>query len=97
MIGTSIIYRYYEEGLGAAAAELAIGQCRLGVHGTCGLNNPWHHLRKMSSWVENPGRPPYVIPRGSAVLKKNAQNNASFQTYRTNDTAGNGGISLVLV
>ena len=30
-------------------AELAIGQCRLGVHGTCGL---------MSSWVENPSRPP---------------------------------------
>ena len=48
-------------------AELAIG---LGVHGTCGLNNPWHHLRKMSSWVGNPGRPPYVIPRGSAGLKK---------------------------
>ena len=35
------------------------------------LNNPWHHLRKMSSWVGNPGRPPYVIPRGSAGLKKN--------------------------
>ena len=32
--------------------------------------NPWHHLRKMSSWVGNPGRPPYVIPRGSAGLKK---------------------------
>ena len=29
-------------------AELAIGQCRLGVHGTCGLKNPWHHLQKMS-------------------------------------------------
>ena len=27
------------------------------MHGTCGLNNPWHHLRKMSSWVGNPGRP----------------------------------------
>ena len=52
-------------------AKLAIGQYRLGVHGTCGLNNPWHHLRKMSSWVENPGRPPYVIPRGSAGLKTN--------------------------
>ena len=24
----------------------------------------------MSSWVGNPGRPPYVIPRGSAGLKK---------------------------
>ena len=23
-------------------AELAIGQCRLGVHGTCVLNIPWH-------------------------------------------------------
>ena len=40
------------------------------MHGTCGLINPWHHLRKMSSWVGNPGRPPYVIPRGSAGLKK---------------------------
>ena len=47
-------------------AELAIGQYRLGVHGICGLNNPWHHLRKMSSWVWNSGRPPYVIPCGSA-------------------------------
>ena len=26
----------------------------------------------MSSWVGNPGRPPYVIPRGSAGLKKKA-------------------------
>ena len=26
----------------------------------------------MSSWVGNPGRPPYVIPRGSAGLKKMA-------------------------
>ena len=51
-------------------AELAIGQYRLGVHGTCGLNNPWHHLWKISSLVGNPGRPPYVIPRGSAELKK---------------------------
>ena len=25
----------------------------------------------MSSWVGNPGKPPYVIPRGSAGLKKN--------------------------
>ena len=24
----------------------------------------------MSSWIGNPGRPPYVIPRGSAGLKK---------------------------
>ena len=40
------------------------------MHGTSGLNNPWHHLRKMSSWVGNPGRPPYVILRGSAGLKK---------------------------
>ena len=40
------------------------------MHGTCGLNNPWHHLRKMSSWVGNPSRPLYVIPRGSAGLKK---------------------------
>ena len=52
-------------------AELeAIGQCRLGVHGTCGLINHWHHLLKMSSWVGYPGRSPYVIPRGSAGLKK---------------------------
>ena len=28
--------------------KLAIGQCRLGVPGTCGLNNPWQHLWKMS-------------------------------------------------
>ena len=40
------------------------------MHGTCGLNNPWHHLRKVSNWVGNPGRPPYVIPCGSAGLKK---------------------------
>ena len=41
---------------------------------SCGLINPWHHLRKMSSWVGNPGRPPYVIPRGSAGLKKKSLN-----------------------
>ena len=40
------------------------------MHGTCGLINPWHHLTKMSSWVGNPCRPSYVIPRGSAGLKK---------------------------
>ena len=29
-------------------AELAIGQCRLRVRArACGLNNPWHHQRKM--------------------------------------------------
>ena len=28
--------------------ELEIGQCRLGVHGTGGLNNPWPHLQTMS-------------------------------------------------
>ena len=27
----------------------------------------------MSSWVGNPGRPPYVIPRGSAGLRKNTK------------------------
>ena len=26
----------------------------------------------MSSWVVNPGRPPYMIPCGSVGLKKNA-------------------------
>ena len=40
------------------------------MHGTCGLINPWHHLRKMSSWVGNPGRPPYVIPRGVSRIEK---------------------------
>ena len=40
------------------------------MHGTCGLINPWHYLWKMSICVGNPGRPPYVIPRGSAGLKK---------------------------
>ena len=44
------------------------------MHGTCGLINPWHHLQKMSSWVGNPSRPPYVIPRGSARLKKKLRN-----------------------
>ena len=29
----------------------------VGVHKTCGLNNPWHHLRKMSSWVGIPVDP----------------------------------------
>ena len=29
-------------------AELAIGQCRLGVHGTYGLIYPWHHQQKIS-------------------------------------------------
>ena len=49
-------------------AELAIGQYRLGG----GARNLWSDqpLRKMSSWVGNLGRPPYVIPRGSAGLKK---------------------------
>ena len=42
--------------------DLAIGQCRLGVHGTCGLNNLWHYLRKISSWVETP----LVTPSGLA-------------------------------
>ena len=64
-------------------AELAIGQCRLGVHGTCGLINPWHHLQKMSSWVGIPGRPPYVIPRGSAGLKKKAGMRNHFASMST--------------
>ena len=41
-------------------AELAIGHCRMGLHGTYGLNNPWRHLWTMSSWVGIPGRPPFV-------------------------------------
>ena len=49
------------------------------MHGTCGLNNPWHYLRKMSSWVGNPGRPPYVITRGSAGLKKQAWNGCKLR------------------
>ena len=30
------------------SVDAAIEQCKLGVHGTCVLNNPWHHLQKMS-------------------------------------------------
>ena len=40
---------------------LAIGQCRLRVHGICGLNNPWHHLL---CWKLS--RPPFVASCGSA-------------------------------
>ena len=32
----------------------------------------------MSSWVGIPGRPPYVIPHGSAGLKKNIHIHTSF-------------------
>ena len=32
----------------------------------------------MSSWVGNPGRPPYVIPRGSAGLKKKTDSDQSL-------------------
>ena len=42
-------------------AELAIGHCRLGVHGTCGAT-----CGRCHNCVGIPGRPPYVIPRGSA-------------------------------
>ena len=28
----------------------------MGVHGTCGLNNPWHHLRNMEFLVDLPTR-----------------------------------------
>ena len=56
--------------VGSVDAELVVGQDRLGVPGTCGWNNPWHHLWKMSSWVRIPGRPPYAIPRWSAGWKK---------------------------
>ena len=38
------------------------------MHGTCGLNNPWH--RTCRQWVGISNRPPSVIPRGSAGLKK---------------------------
>ena len=54
------------------------------MHGTCGLNNPWHHLRKMSSWVGNPGRPPYVIPCGSAGLKKKDSSRKSADGSHSN-------------
>ena len=41
------------------------------MHGTCGLNNPWHRTcGRCHNWVGIPGRPPHVIPRGSAGLKK---------------------------
>ena len=34
-------------------AELKIGQCRLGVHGTCGLHNLWNQTcGRCHSWVE---------------------------------------------
>ena len=38
--------------------KLEIGQCRLGVDGTCDQIRPWHLVRNLSSWVRNPGRPP---------------------------------------
>ena len=48
-------------------AELAIGQYRLGVHGTCGLNKPWHRTcGRCHNRVGIPISPPFVIPRGSA-------------------------------
>ena len=40
------------------------------VNGTCGLNNPWHHLQKISSRVGNSGWPPYVTSHGSAGFLK---------------------------
>ena len=50
---------------------LAIGQRRLGAHGTCGLNNPWHRTcGRCHNWVGIPGRPPNVIPCGSAGSEK---------------------------
>ena len=39
-------------------------------HGTCGLNNRWHHLQMMSNRVGNPGKPPHVTPWRSAGWKK---------------------------
>ena len=40
------------------------------MHGTCGLNNPWHRTcARCPNWVGNPRRPPYVILRGSAWWK----------------------------
>ena len=41
--------------------ELAIGQCRLEVHGTCSLNNPWHRTcRRFQAGFGIPSRPPNV-------------------------------------
>ena len=51
------------------------------MHGTCGLINPWRHLQKMSSWVGNPGRPPYVISCGSAGLKKKLNGPAGINWF----------------
>ena len=34
--------------VGSVLMELAIGQYRLGMYGTLGLINPWHHSKKMS-------------------------------------------------
>ena len=44
--------------------------CKMSLHGTYYRNKPWHPLRTISSWVENPDRPPYVNPCESANEKK---------------------------
>ena len=35
----------------------------LGMQETCGLNNPWFHLKRCHNWVEISGRPPHTTPR----------------------------------
>ena len=60
----------------AVGTALAIGQRRLGVHGTCGLNNPCHRAcGRCQADLEIPDIPPYVTPRGSAAEgdKKNEE------------------------
>ena len=45
----------------------------------------------MSSWVGDPGRPPYVIPCGSAGLKKKAQELRTDQCPRSHALPKGGG------
>ena len=54
--------------------ELAIWQCRLKIYGTQCPNNSWYYLQKKSCWVENPSRPPYLIPHGSAGVRRGKSN-----------------------
>ena len=51
--------------------ELAIGQRRLWEHGTCGLTSPsTSDIRKISSWLGDPGRSSFATFVGQQVEKK---------------------------
>ena len=68
----------------------------MGVHGTCGPNNPWHQQQTMSSWIRNSCRPPHATPCGSGGWNKKCkykmQHNCNIKGFPTRSPLGHWGM-----